>query len=271
MEAIMNFSVTLVGAGNMGGAMLRGWLENGLQPDKASVIDPSPSPAMSKFLAEKGVKHSESGADLSAGDVLMIAVKPQMMETVLPHIAHLAGQQTVVVSVAAGTTMTTLAGAFGDAAIVRVMPNTPSLVGRGMSVACANDTATTEQRSRVAALMQAVGRVEWVEDEKLIDAVTAVSGSGPAYVFHLAECMAAAGEEAGLPKELAMILARETVSGAGELMRLSEDTPETLRKNVTSPGGTTQAALEVLMEHEVMQKLFETAIAAAKKRSQELS
>lgn len=270
MSDIHDFRLALVGAGNMGGAMLGGWLAEGVPAASITVVDPSPPPAMAALMAQAGVTHSVSAQDLSAADVLVLAVKPQIMSAVLPGVKPLAGPQTVAVSVAAGITIATLEAALG-CAVVRSMPNTPALVRRGVTVCCAGDGVTEEQRARVDILLTAIGRVEWVEDEGLIDAVTAVSGSGPAYVFHLAECMAAAGEAAGLSPELAMILARETVSGAGELLARSPESPEQLRRNVTSPNGTTAAALGVLMGEGAMQDLFTRAIAAAKKRSQELS
>lgn len=257
----------------MGGAMLKGWIANGMQPTSIRVVDPAPSKAMAQYLGETGIKHIASAA---AGqletDVLLVAVKPQMMGPVLPGLASCVGPDTVIVSVAAGTRIETLAKPFGEAAVVRAMPNTPSLVGRGMTVACPNTHVAEPQKANVTQLLQAIGRVEWVDDEALIDAVTAVSGSGPAYVFHLVECMANAGIEQGLPPELAITLARETVSGAGELVRQSDLDASVLRENVTSPGGTTVAALEVLMSEENgMPVLFKKAIAAARKRSEELS
>lgn len=267
----MDFTVTLVGAGNMGGAMLRGWLANGMDASQVTVIDPAPSQAMNDYLKEVGIRCEASADSATFTDVLIVAVKPQMMEKVLPSLAPLVGDNTVIVSVAAGTKLETLTAPFSNPAAIRVMPNTPSLVGRGMSVGCPNSAATESHRQQVALLLQAIGHVEWVNDESLIDAVTAVSGSGPAYVFYLAECMAAAGVKAGLPQDLAMTLARETVSGAGELLRQSEDDPTTLRTNVTSPGGTTAAALEVLMADNGMSELFIKAISAAKRRSEELS
>ncbi len=267
----MDFSVVLVGAGNMGGAMLRGWLANGLEPANACVVDPMPSPALVELLSESGIKHHTSPDGVEAPDVLLIAVKPQMMDDVLPGLVSLVADHTVVVSVAAGTTLEQITTPYGSPAAIRTMPNTPSLVLRGMTVACPNEHVSQQQRDNVEQLLSAIGKLEWVDDEVLIDAVTAVSGSGPAYVFHLAECMAVAGVEAGLPDELAMTLALGTVSGAGELLRLSTDTPATLRRNVTSPNGTTAAALSVLMAEDGLQPLMTKAIAAAKKRSEELS
>lgn len=267
----MNFSVMLVGAGNMGGAMLKGWIANGMKPENITVLDPAPSEKMKNTLLKSKIWHTESPKGMSAPDVLLLAIKPQMMDEVLPQLGELVAENTVVVSVAAGTTLSTICDALGDVAAIRVMPNTPSLVLRGMSVGCPNAKTTDEQRSKVHSLMEAVGKIEWVDDEKLIDAVTAVSGSGPAYVFHLAECMAEAGVAAGLPKELAMTMAVQTVSGAGELLSQSEDEPALLRRNVTSPNGTTAAALKVLMDEDGMSQLLERAIMAAKKRSEELS
>lgn len=255
----------------MGGAMLRGWLDGGLPPKNVSVIDPSPSEAMQQYLLEKGVRHATSADGLDAPDVLIVAVKPQMMETVLPQLADLAGEGTVAVSVAAGTTINTLSQGLGGATVVRAMPNTPSLVGRGITVACPDGGVSDRQRKQVDQLLRATGKLEWIEDETKMDAVTAVSGSGPAYVFHLAECMAKAGVEAGLPEELAMSLARETVSGAGELLYRSQENAGQLRKNVTSPGGTTAAALGVLMDTGELEALMVRAIRAATERSRELS
>jgi len=192
------------------------------------------------------------------------------MDTVLPTVARLVGPQTVVVSVAAGTTLASLSKHLGDAAMVRAMPNTPAMIGRGITGAYGNTRVTESQRLQVGELLGVSGPVEWVSKEADIDAVTAVSGSGPAYVFYLAECMAEAGRKLGLPADLAMRLARETVSGAGELMRRSPEEAAQLRKNVTSPGGTTAAALTVLMADEGMQPLFDVALAAARKRAEEL-
>ena len=172
---------------------------------------------------------------------------------------------------AAGTTIAKISDALNEVAVVRTIPNTPSLVGRGITVACSSSRATREHKERVGQLLEVTGKLEWVEEESLIDAATAVSGSGPAYAFHLAECMAKAGEAAGLPTDLAMILARETVAGAGELLYRSTETPGKLRENVTSPNGTTAAALEVLMAPDAMPKILTEAVAAAKKRAQELS
>ena len=265
------FSVVLAGAGNMGGALLRGWVADGMAADNISILDPAPSLAMSEFLKNNDIAHHVDSSTVTQPDVLLVAVKPQMLDTVLPTLKSLVGPHTVVVSVIAGKTVSAFTNHLGDCAVIRSMPNTPALVQRGISVACANAQTSEKQIANVDYLLRATGKLEWVEDEGLIDAVTAVSGSGPAYVFHLAECMAEAGVHAGLPPELATKLALETVSGAGELLRLSDDTPKTLRENVTSPGGTTAAALEVLMAEDGMPKLLKQAVLAAQKRSRELS
>ncbi|MFZ1813615.1 MAG: pyrroline-5-carboxylate reductase [Rhizobiaceae bacterium] len=265
-------TLALIGAGNMGGAMLSGWLADGLDPAGVTVIDPSPPPAMAALLEKHSIVTRATCEGVAPPDVLIVAVKPQIFDKVLEANKALAGAATVTVSVAAGKTLELMERIAGTGrAIVRAMPNTPALVARGITVCCANAAVSPEQKNRVDRLLQAVGKVEWVEVEALIDAVTAVSGSGPAYVFHLAECMAAAGMREGLSEELAMKLARETVSGAGELMRQSELSAARLRENVTSPNGTTAAALAILMGESGLQDLMERAIAAARKRSQELS
>ncbi|CAN7542773.1 pyrroline-5-carboxylate reductase [Rhizobium sp. LjRoot30] len=263
--------IVLIGAGNMGGAMLTGWLKNGVPASSVIVVDPNPSEAMLSLIRDAGARHEATPpAGLQAG-VLFIAVKPQVMDAVLPPFRPLVGAETVVVSVAAGKTVASLEKHLGEAATVRAMPNTPAMVGRGVTGAYANARTTDQQRAHVQALLRVSGPVEWVEAEHDIDAVTAVSGSGPAYVFYLVECMAEAGRKAGLPADLAMRLARETVSGAGELLHQSTDDASRLRQNVTSPGGTTAAALSVLMAEDGMQPLFDKAVEAARKRAQELA
>lgn len=263
--------VVLVGAGNMGGAMLRGWVAAGLSGADIRIVDPNPSPEMLAYCEASGILiDAAASSDVKAG-ILFVAVKPQAMAVVLPTLRPLVDAQTVVVSVAAGTTIDTLRDGLGAEAIVRAMPNTPAMVGRGITAAVPTHAVDDRQKSAVDALLAVSGPVEWLDDEALIDAVTAVSGSGPAYAFYLVECMAEAGRKAGLPEDLAMRLARATVSGAGELMHRSPDDAGTLRKNVTSPNGTTAAALSVLMEDGAMQALFDRAVAAAKNRSEELS
>lgn len=263
--------ICLVGAGNMGGAMLAGWLESGVSPEQVTVLDPAPRAEMAEMLNRHSVRTLPEGPDDYAPDVLIIAVKPQMMDKVLPGLKRLVGTHTVSVSVAAGTTIEAIETHLGESAIVRAMPNTPALLRCGITVGCPNSKVTAEQKEMVDRLLRAIGAVEWVEQEAQIDAVTAVSGSGPAYVFHLAEVMAAAGVEQGLSSELADKLARETIAGAGQMLSQLEEPASTLRENVTSPNGTTAAALAVLMEKDAMKKLFSEAIAAAKHRSEELA
>lgn len=263
--------ILLIGAGNMGGALLTGWLKNGVPGSSVIVVDPNPSEPMRKMIADAGASHVTGvPAGVTAG-VLFIAVKPQMMDAVLPPLKATVGDNTVVVSIAAGKTLAALEAHLGEAAMVRAMPNTPAMVGRGVTGAFANDRVAEFQRQLVQNLLKVSGPVEWVPGEADIDSVTAVSGSGPAYVFYLVECMAEAGRKLGLQADLAMRLARETVAGAGELLHQSPDDAARLRQNVTSPGGTTAAALGVLMAEDGMQPLFDAAIKAARKRAQELA
>ncbi|AYG66839.1 MULTISPECIES: pyrroline-5-carboxylate reductase [unclassified Rhizobium] len=263
--------IMLIGAGNMGGALLTGWLKNGVPGSSVIVVDPNPAEAMRKMIADAGASHvTEAPAGVTAG-VLFIAVKPQLMDAVLPPLKSLMGEETVVVSIAAGKMLSSLEKHLGEAAMVRAMPNTPAMVGRGVTGAFANAGVSDRQRQLVHNLLKVSGPVEWVPGEADIDSVTAVSGSGPAYVFYLVECMAEAGRKLGLQADLAMRLARETVAGAGELLHQSPDDASRLRQNVTSPGGTTAAALGVLMAEDGMQPLFDAALEAARKRAQELA
>jgi len=265
-------SLVLVGAGKMGGAMLQGWLALGLPPAAVAVLDPFAAPELVALCAGRGVALNPPMASLSAPEVLVLAIKPQMLDQAAPDIAPLVGSSTLVVSIMAGKTMGDIAARLPADAIVRAMPNTPAAVGRGVTGVAASAGVTPAQRAMADALLRAIGAVEWVADENLIDAVTAVSGSGPAYVFHLVEALAAAGEKAGLPADTALRLARATVEGSGELMfREPAVSAAQLRKNVTSPGGTTAAALEVLMAPDGLGALMERAVAAAKRRAGELS
>jgi pyrroline-5-carboxylate reductase len=266
-------SLLLVGCGKMGGAMLRGWLRRGVRADDVVVVEPSQ--AALADLAAQGVRLFADASELPAAlspAVIVLAVKPQMMDGVMVGLARFVRPETVFLSIAAGRTIAYFEQKLGAAAaIVRSMPNTPAAVGRGITVACANGHVSAGQRARCDELLAAVGEVAWVDDEALLDAVTAVSGGGPAYVFLLIECLAEAGAAAGLPPDLAMRLARVTVSGAGELARLSSEPAAVLRQNVTSPAGTTLEALKVLMAPDGLQSLFTKAIAAATRRSRELA
>jgi pyrroline-5-carboxylate reductase len=263
--------VLLVGCGKMGQAMLAGWLSAGTI-GHATVIEPGSIGPLAEDPRVAALTDPESLPDGYRADVVVLAVKPQMMPAAAPAYRTIVERGAVVLSIAAGKTFAVYAGYYGEAAaVVRAMPNTPAAIGRGISVAVANAPVSDDQRALCDRLLSAVGSVEWVDDEELLDAVTAVSGSGPAYIFLLIEAMAAAGEKVGLPPALAMRLARETVSGAGELARLSPESAEQLRKNVTSPNGTTFAALAVLMAEDGMQPLLDAAIAAATVRSRELA
>jgi pyrroline-5-carboxylate reductase len=266
--------LVLIGAGKMGSAMLSAWLADGLDPAGVTIIDPGLDDARRRDLAGQGVGVAATASDVAlkaSAKILVLAVKPQIMDAVLADAASLAGPDTVVVSIAAGIRMETLAAAFGDGqALVRIMPNTPAQVGAGMAVAVANDALRADDRTLVDALMAATGATAWVDDETLMDAVTAVSGSGPAYVFYLAECLAAAGRAVGLDEALAEQLARQTVAGGGALLGAASEPAAELRENVTSPGGTTAAALAVLMADDGLKPLLEKAVAAAKARSVDL-
>ncbi|RFC65452.1 pyrroline-5-carboxylate reductase [Fulvimarina endophytica] len=264
--------VLVLGGGNMGCALMGGWLDAGLKPGSLAVVDPHRGDALSALIEGHGIRHETHLPADTSPDVVLVAVKPQMMAEVLPSLAPVLGEETLVVSIAAGTTAAFLARHLGEKPIVRAMPNTPSLIGRGITGAFATDRVSAGQKAVADALLSASGPVEWVESEDLIDAVTGVSGSGPAYVFHLAECLAKAGEAAGLPADLAMRLARHTVAGAGELMIRSDETPAKLRQNVTSPKGTTEAGLKVLMdERDGLPPLVTKTVLAARDRAVALS
>ena len=265
MDEIAARGLVLLGCGRMGSAMLAGWLDGGLPAGAVHVVDPAPS----DWLRGTGVRiGSEAPADPA---VALIAVKPQMMDAALPGLSRLGGGGTLVLSVAAGTTIARLEGAFGAGTpVVRAMPNTPAAIGRGITAIVGNAAAGEAGLATAEALLSAVGEVVRLEDEAQIDAVTGVSGSGPAYVFHLIETMAAGGVAEGLDAALAMRLSVATVAGAGALAAEGGD-PGTLRVNVTSPSGTTQAALEVLMdEGSGFPALVPRAVAAAAARSREL-
>ncbi|MEN3974624.1 pyrroline-5-carboxylate reductase [Emcibacter sp. SYSU 3D8] len=264
--------LVLVGGGRMGSALLAGWLAQGLHGTAIIVVEPD---------AETSRRLKAENPDVTVvpdlkkvrrdPEVMVLAVKPQVMGDLLSDAA--AFPQALFLSIAAGKTLDYFAQAFGaNAAIVRAMPNTPAAIGKGVSVCVASGKVKEDQRRLCTALLGAVGTVAWIDNEKLMDAVTALSGSGPAYVFYLIECMAAAGQAAGLPAELADMLARQTVAGAGALVEASDDeSTATLRRNVTSPNGTTEAALNVLMGENGLAPLLRHAIEAAARRSKELS
>ncbi len=264
-------SLVLVGCGKMGGAMLEGWLRAGLPAGAVNVIDPSPPAEVRALIERAGVSTKRP---TTPPRVLLIAVKPQIMDGVLETITDLAGPETLILSVVAGKTMARFEAQFGAMArVVRTIPNTPAAVGRGITGCVANTAASDDDRLLTQALLEAVGRVVWVKEEAQIDAITAVSGSGPAYVFHMVEALAKAGVAAGLPQDTALSLARATVEGAGELLFQASDIgADQLRKNVTSPNGTTQAALDVLMDEDSgLAPLMTRAVSAAARRSRELA
>lgn len=265
-----HYAIVLAGCGKMGGALLDGWIAQGVAPASVLVIEPG------AVAVPDGVARLSSPADIAGGvtaDVVVLAVKPQVMPDVVPAYARFVDGGAVFLSIAAGRSISFFRGLLGDtAAIVRAMPNTPAAVGRGMTVLCAGPDVSVEQSALCTSLVEGVGQAAWIEDEDLMDAVTGVSGSGPAYVFHMVEAMASAGQALGLPADLAMLLARQTVIGAGELLHTSDDEAGQLRKNVTSPGGTTAAALEVLMdEGGGLSPLMAKAVAAAAHRGRELA
>jgi len=260
--------ILLVGCGKMGGALLDGWLERGLSPLDIMVVEPDAAVGHRPHVAIVDQASSLPGGFDPA--VVVLAVKPQAMDKVAP--AYAGYSAAVFLSIAAGKTLETLGRLLGgQAAVVRAMPNTPAAVRRGMTVLAANQRVSEAQRRFCGDLLEAVGEIAWVGDEALLDPVTAVSGSGPAYVFLLVEALAEAGAAAGLPDDLAAELARATVVGAAELLRQSGLPPDQLRRNVTSPGGTTAAALELLMADDGLASLMRRAIAAATRRSRELA
>jgi pyrroline-5-carboxylate reductase len=266
-------SLVLVGAGKMGSAMLDGWLVQGLKAKQLIVIEPQPGKSL-KALARRGVKLNPKPSPKAKADAgaIIIAVKPQTAPDAVPPLGLYVGKSTLVLSIMAGRTLGFLEKSLPPGtALVRAMPNTPASIGRGISVAVANSKVSARQRKLASGLLGAIGKVEWVTDEGLLDAVTALSGSGPAYIFLLAEAMTKAGIAAGLPAPLAMRLARETIAGSGELLHRSDLDAGILRQNVTSPGGTTAAALEVLMGPGGFGELLTRAIAAATMRSRDLA
>jgi pyrroline-5-carboxylate reductase len=266
MQALLDRGLVLLGCGKMGSAMLEGWLKQGLAPASVWVIDPNPS----DWVKATGV-HLNTALPASPA-IVLIAVKPQMMGAALPSIVAMGGGATLFLSVAAGTTIASYEAVLGTGSpVIRAMPNTPAAIGRGITAITGNARTTEAHMGLAEALLGAVGQVVRLEGEHQMDAVTAVSGSGPAYVFHLIETLAAAGEAEGLPAELAMQLAKATVGGAGALAEQAVESPTQLRVNVTSPAGTTAAALAVLMDEATgFPGLLKRAVKAAAERGREL-
>jgi len=266
-------ALLLVGCGKMGSALVHGWLAANQPASEIAIVEPSPRPAAFSAIDLAAWVDDVSWLPTEfQPDVVVFAVKPQAMAGVLPGYRRFVAPTTAFLSIAAGRTIGSFEAVLGaEAAIVRAMPNTPAAIGCGISVACANARVSEAQRGMCDALLRAVGEVAWVDDEALLDPVTAVSGSGPAYVFLMVEALADAGIAAGLPRELSLRLARATVEGSGELLRRSIEPPAALRQNVTSPGGTTAAALEVLTAPDGLGALMTRAVAAATRRSRELA
>lgn len=268
----MSRHVVLVGCGNMGHAMLKGWMTAGiLDPGTVRVVEPNPDlRARAQKLGVEAVENVDALPG-RAPDLVVFAVKPQMVREIVPAYQRLAGKQTSFLSIAAGVGTATFEEILGrDAAIMRCMPNTPAAIGKGMMVVFSNRNVSDDTKGFVGDVLATSGAVTTIENEELMDAVTAVSGSGPAYIFHFIECLTQAGEKAGLPAGTAKLLAMQTVYGAANLAKESGEEPGELRKQVTSPGGTTAAALSVLMDENRLADLLGEAVQAAKKRSVEL-
>ncbi len=269
-DEISQKGLVLLGCGKMGSAMLEGWLVAGLTPGAIYVVDPQPSEPLQALVA-KGLHLNARLPPAPA--MCLVAVKPQLMDTALPAVAAMGGGGTLILSIAAGTPIARFEAEFGVATpIVRAMPNTPAAIGRGITALIGNRAATEAHLAMAEAVLAAIGQTVRLESEAQIDAVTGLSGSGPAYVFHLIECLAAAGEAEGLPNALAMKLAVATVAGAGQLAAESGEAAAQLRINVTSPNGTTQAGLEVLMDPNAgLPPLIRRTVAAAAARSRALA
>ncbi len=270
----MSGSTVIVGGGNMGSALIAGWIGRGR--DAASICVIEPDPARGAMLGQRFAVGVVAAADqlpeTLAPESVVLAVKPPLISAVLASYRRFIDAGAILLSVAAGIRLTTLCeGLAPQSAVIRAMPNTPASIGRGMTVLCARAGISAAARASGEELMRAVGDVAWLDDEALMDAATAVSGSGPAYLFHLAECLAAAGIAAGLPASVADHLARQTLAGAGDLLLRSDETPALLREKVTSPNGVTAAALAVLMADQDLQRLMQNAVAAATARSREMA
>lgn len=262
----------LIGAGKMGGALLKGWLDSGLVARRhLCILDPNPG-TEAVFAIEKGAKHLQTPQDIpKTVRTVLLAVKPQMFEELGTGLGESLSEKATIISILAGTSLRSLRQQLGERTVIRAMPNTPALIGAGISAVFADPTVDEKKIERAEALLAASGKVVRVDSEAALNAVTAVSGSGPAYLFHLVETLEAAARDSGLPKDIAAQLARETVIGAAKLLESSDETPSTLRKNVTSPNGTTQAALDVLMSENGLSRLMMLTVRAAFARAKALS
>ena len=261
--------VMLVGAGKMGLALARGWLEAGLPPANLILVDPSPGEAARQLAEDYGLTLNADASGLLP-NVLVLAVKPQIIDPVMAALVPVVGPHTLAVSIVAGIDIARLSSGLGMGRVVRTMPNTPAQIGKGITGAVAGPEVDADDRAAAEALLAAAGPVVWFDDEYQLDAVTAVSGSGPAYVFHLVEALAAAARRQGLPDAIADQLARQTVIGSAALLEADSSPPEVLRQNVTSPNGTTAAGLSVLMGDDGLVQLIDRTVDAARRRSEEL-
>lgn len=262
----------LIGAGKMGGALLSGWLDSGIiTADALAILDPTPGQAAQDAIQSGSLHLSDASEIPGTVETVLLSIKPQMFDALSPALSEHLPTDACVISILAGTSLRKMAGGLDGRKIIRVMPNTPAAIGAGISAVFADPRLDESDIIAAERLLAAGGKVVRVDSEAALNAVTALSGSGPAYIFNLTESMAAAGQKIGLPEEVAATLARETVIGAAKLMEASDETPATLRKNVTSPNGTTQAALDVLMGEAGLSPLMQRAIRAAFARAKELS
>lgn len=273
MSFTLQGPLLLAGAGKMGGAVLSGLLARGLKPERILVQDPAPSAEMAALLAKHGIRCAPAiDALREPPSIILLAVKPQVLDEALAPLAKHAGPDTLVLTIAAGRSLQSIEAQLPErTSVIRAMPNTPAAIGRGITVAAPNPHVSPAQRKLADELLSSLGKVLWVEDESLLDPVTAVSGSGPAYVFLLVECLAEAGQAAGLDAELAEELARATVTGSAALLDQTDLHVSKLREHVTSPGGTTAAALAILNGPEGLRPLLKAAVAEATKRGRELA
>lgn len=261
-----------VGAGKMGGALLSGWVAGGdVAPKTLAILDPNPGTAAQDIIAKGARSFAVPSTEFGSIEIVLLAIKPQMFSKLAPDIARVLSEDALVISVLAGTSLSSLQSVFKTQALIRAMPNTPASIGQGITAFTAAAGVTEAQKAKAKMLLSAGGPVHEVETEALIDVVTAVSGSGPAYVFYMVEALEAAAIKAGLPAEIAPAFARQTVVGAGALLGQSTDTATQLRQAVTSPNGTTQAALDVLMAENGLPLLMRETVKAALKRAKELS
>lgn len=271
MSRFLEHPIMLIGAGRMGGALVSGWLKSGISGASIRVVESNPSGELLAMANSGGVAVSTTPLDMMQHSAIILAVKPQAMADVVKLVRPIIRADTLVISIAAGKSFNYFEAALGEVALVRAMPNTPAVVGRGVTGAIGNARVTNKHHQLCDALLGAIGNVEWLKSETDIDAVTALSGSGPAYLFYAVECMAQAGVALGLDRALAMRLARHTFIGSAELLDRSNDDLRQLRENVTSPGGTTAAGLSVLTEKDSFQKLIIAAVGAARRRAHELA